>query len=59
MFYLKGVRCKCGGKFLIQKFHDKKKGKYYVDGAICQGCLKNEILPDEEYRTFVGENGET
>lgn len=59
MAYLKDSKCeRCGSnKILINRFHDKKQRKTYIDGATCQICFKNVILPDEEYYEFVREHG--
>ena len=59
MSYLKGTRCeRCGGRFLINSFFDKRLKRLLIDGATCQGCFKNMILPDEDYREFTRLHGE-
>jgi len=59
MPYLKGVKCeRCGGRLLINGFYDKEENKHYIDGATCQNCFKNAVLPDEPYNEFVREHGE-
>jgi len=55
MYFLKDVRCKCGGEFLVIPAFVKENGKkeVLVNGATCQDCLRDIVLPDENYYEFV------
>lgn len=59
MAYLKDVKCEnCGyEKIRINSFYDKDIKKTLVDGASCQVCFKNVVLPDEEYIPFIQKHG--
>ncbi|MEW6770050.1 MAG: hypothetical protein AB1330_01470 [Bacillota bacterium] len=56
MYFLKDTHCSiCGGDILVIPAHIKENGKskIVVDGGTCQGCLRNIVLPDDEYHDFV------
>lgn len=59
MAYLKDAHCRtCGSaRVRINMFRCKESRKNYVDGATCERCFTNVILPDEEFRPFIDEFG--
>lgn len=58
MYVLKDRKCeRCGNEILVLHYKDKSwitgKTGLYVDHGECVFCGKIEILPGEEYKSFV------
>jgi hydrogenase maturation factor HypF (carbamoyltransferase family) len=53
-YYLKDTRCECGGEFLVIPAYVQEDGKkkVLVDSAVCQRCLREIVLPDDDYHEF-------
>ncbi len=45
--------CGCGGQILVHGVTDAESRLLLVNSAACDGCLKETILPPEEYYPFV------
>lgn len=56
MYFLKDTHCSdCGGDNLVVPAHIKDengKDKIVVDSGVCQDCLREYVLPDDEYHMF-------
>ena len=56
MFILKDMKCgDCNGNLVINQYPDGKG--IIVDGATCEDCFKEVILPGDEYYSFCREHG--
>jgi hypothetical protein len=56
------INCECGGRVVVNKClvpaQPGKAAHYEIDGGTCISCLKEVILPPEEYGSFVARNCE-
>lgn len=55
--YLKATRCSdCGGRIMIIPYRESER-KVVVSHGACEYCLKNTVLPCEEFYGFCAEHG--
>jgi hypothetical protein len=58
MAFLKGHKCeRCGYEKVRINSYREENGEVVVDGATCEVCFKNVVLPTENYSEFVRQHG--